>query len=104
MADPVSCTTKEPFIKLDPNGQASVLDYNLPAETCFNANGYLNLGIDPACFKAATFDVPVENFWDTVSDLPASQIYQLLNDDVVNGAVTPLTINSSFMHYLPLVK
>jgi hypothetical protein len=40
-----SCIPKEPFIKLDENGQASILNYSLPQSTSYNATAFLNLQI-----------------------------------------------------------
>lgn len=46
-----SCTPKAPFIKLEDNGQASILSYNLPQSTCYLANSYLKLDLETSFFK-----------------------------------------------------
>lgn len=99
-----SCTPQEPFIKLDPSGQASILDYNIPQETTFHANGYMKIGMNSTCFSASAMTAPFENFWDEASKLSASDIYQLLNDDIVAAAAAPTFVNPAFLHNMKLVR
>lgn len=99
-----SCTPLEPFIKLDPDGQASILDYNVPQESCFKANGYMRLDVNKNCYSSFASAVPDVNFWDAVSELPTSQIYQLLNDDIIAGSASPMTVNAAFLHNMHLVR
>lgn len=99
-----SCTPQEPFIKLNPSGQASILDYNIPQDTCFKANGFIRLNINKSCFSSYAKEVPTVNFWDAASELPTSQIYQMLNDDIVAGSSTPMTLNAAFLHNMRLVR
>ena len=62
-----SCVPKEPFIKLEDGGKASILNYNLPQATCYDATSFVKLEIDQSMFKATEHEVPINNFWDTQS-------------------------------------
>jgi hypothetical protein len=62
-----SCIPKEPFIKLEDGGKASILNYNLPQATCYDATSFVKLEIDQSTFKATEHEVPINNFWDTQS-------------------------------------
>lgn len=41
--DTSSCIPITPFVKLEEDGQASILNYNLPQETTYNAISYVGL-------------------------------------------------------------
>ncbi len=36
-----SCQLKEPFVKLQENGSASILNYSLPQNTSYNATAFI---------------------------------------------------------------
>ncbi len=55
-----SCNPKEPFIKLDDKGKASILNYNLPQSTCYRASSYLGLDLPKEFFKEK--EPPIDNF------------------------------------------
>ncbi len=40
-----SCQLKEPFVKLQENGSASILNYSLPQNTSYNATAFLKIEI-----------------------------------------------------------
>jgi len=40
-----SCLPQEPFIKLDKDGKANILSYNLPQNTSYSVTSFLNLQI-----------------------------------------------------------
>lgn len=42
-----SCQLKEPFVKLQENGSASILNYSLPQNTSYNATAFLKIEIPP---------------------------------------------------------
>lgn len=48
---PVNCKPGEPFIKLENNGQASILNYQLPQESTYPAAGYVSLNVPFSLFK-----------------------------------------------------
>ncbi|MCC7301839.1 MAG: hypothetical protein IT233_04270 [Bacteroidia bacterium] len=102
--NPSSCIDKEPFIKLDPDGQASILNYKLPDSTCFDSSGYIKLNVNPACFKPETNNPPVGNLFDVLSELPASQITQLVNDALLGGSPNPLFVNSFYLSQQPVIS
>lgn len=61
-----SCLKKEPFIKLG-TGQAPVLNYNIPQNSCFTTYGNLVVkGIPNTWFLQATKVAPAGNFFDVV--------------------------------------
>jgi len=49
--EPTNCNPGEPFVKLQENGTASILNYQLPQESSYLASGYVSLKIDTALFK-----------------------------------------------------
>lgn len=98
-----SCTPQEPFIKLDPSGQASVLDYNLPAETSFEVKGYVDIKVPSTCWSAFANAVPDGNFWDSTKDLSASQAIELVNEDILGSSATPMFLNNRALQRLSLV-
>ena len=58
-----SCTKKDPFIELNPDGKASILDYNLPQSTCYRATSKVNLNFDLDFFKISERRPPARHFW-----------------------------------------
>jgi hypothetical protein len=58
-----SCIPKPPFIELG-EGNASILNYNIPQATCYSATALVKLTIPLKSFKASERTVPVDNFWD----------------------------------------
>jgi hypothetical protein len=62
-----SCVPKEPFVKLEEGGKASILNYNLPQATCYDATSFIKLGIALEKFKPEELRVPRNNFWDIQS-------------------------------------
>jgi hypothetical protein len=70
----LSCIQQEPFIKLEENGTAPTLNYNLPQTTSFLTNVYLPVGIEAGKFKTALNSPPVDNYFDIVDTLDSSII------------------------------
>lgn len=99
-----SCIPEEPFIKLDPNGVAPILSYNLPEKTAFEVKGYIDIKLNDSCINPVYTSAPVDNFWDRVDGLPASQILELLNDDILGSSISPGILNSRALTTLPLVE
>ena len=73
-----SCTSKEPFIKLDKNGRASILNYNLPQSTSYNATAFLSLDISESLFKTR----PTSTFWADLKAKTILEITQLILQDI----------------------
>lgn len=71
-----SCPSKEPFIKLG-KGQPPVLDYNLPQTTSFSTFGSIRKYVKPEVFKDFTKEVPPNNFFDAVANMPTQQVKTL---------------------------
>ena len=70
----LSCILQEPFIKLEENGTAPTLNYNLPQTTSFLTYVYLPVGIEAGKFKTALNSPPVDNYFDIVDTLDSSII------------------------------
>jgi hypothetical protein len=97
-----SCNPGQPFVKLDPNGQASVLNYNLPSETCFELKGYIDIKVNADCWSNLAKAVPDDNFWDGTRDFSAAQAAELLNDDILGASSRPAVINAQALQRLSL--
>lgn len=69
-----SCVKKEPFVKLEDAGQASILNYNLPQATCYDATGMINLDVPQASFKTKEFEIPANNFWDVYAEKTLEEV------------------------------
>lgn len=98
------CDKTEPFIKVDPLGQAPLINYNLPTDNYFASKSYIVLDISSACFKAFANAVPADNFWDRVNDLSPTQLAELVNDDVAGFSDKPLFVNSNLLQSLPIIN
>jgi hypothetical protein len=104
MSSVSSCTPQEPFIKLDPDGLAPLLSYNLPEKTAFEVKGYIDIALNDSCINPTYTTAPADNFWDRVDGLPASQILEILNDDILGSSLSPGILNSRALTVLPLVE
>ena len=62
--DTPSCITREPLSKLDENGSASILNYNLPQSTAYDVVSFIRLDIPPKLFKDSEKKAPPGNYWD----------------------------------------
>lgn len=69
-----SCVPKEPFIKLELGGQASILNYNLPQSTCYDATGMINLNVERRLFKPSELEIPANNFWDVYTEKTLEEV------------------------------
>jgi hypothetical protein len=98
-----SCNPGEPFVKLDPTGQASILNYNLPTETCYDVYGQIGIKINPACFSAFANGVPPENFWDSTKNYSSNQVMDLINDEIVGSYAGTSILNAQAIQRLSLV-
>ena len=56
-----SCIQHEPLSKLDENGSASILNYNLPQSTTYEVFSYIKLDIPETLFKNAEKKAPPVN-------------------------------------------
>ena len=75
-----SCDPKEPFVKLEPDGQASILDYNLPQSTCYNATSYLKIELPKGYLPAPK--PPENNFWEQAEQRTKEGWVELLEDEM----------------------
>jgi len=99
-----SCDSKNPLIKLDPEGSSDLFSYNLKPGRFFDAKGYIHLDIPLNKFVDSTTTPPKDNFWETVSALADTEILQRINDDLTDGSSTPLILNNSYAFRLPLAN
>ncbi|MGE0816106.1 MAG: hypothetical protein AB7O28_15175 [Vicinamibacterales bacterium] len=61
--DKTSCVALEPLSKLDENGTASILNYNLPQSTAYDVVSYIRLDIPEKLFKDAERKAPAQHYW-----------------------------------------
>ncbi|WP_020591504.1 hypothetical protein [Kiloniella laminariae] len=69
MSDSTSCIPKEPLIKLDETGSASILNYNLPQSTTYDVVSFVKLDIPPKKFKAVERKLTKNDFWGELDKL-----------------------------------
>lgn len=67
--DTSSCNPKPPFVKLEDNGQASILNYNLPQQTTYNSISYIGLKIDKELFKQEQINQTQSAYWNAVDEV-----------------------------------
>lgn len=105
MSELSSCVQKEPFVKLDPSGKASILDYNLPQSTCYRATSGVNLNFPPEFFKASERIPPTNNYWEKVVKLPIAEIQEKINNELNHTSQeSPILLNSQVVKtpmYIP---
>jgi Big-like domain-containing protein len=51
-------SANEPMVKLDPDGKASILSYNVPEPTSYPGRNYIDLQLDPSWFKQGVSPAP----------------------------------------------
>ncbi|MGH1387854.1 hypothetical protein [Kordia sp.] len=95
-----SCTTSEPLMKLESNGTASVLNYNLPQSTAYSAISYVDMGIPESYFKP---NLPVDDFWTRTGDLELQDIVQLLLDEIDHASNNSLFGNSNLLYRIGVI-
>lgn len=76
-----SCIPQEPFVKLDEEGQASILNYNLPQSTCYDATCFLGLDLRSNLFKITQKRQPVRDYWDFVGSLNKDDLLSRINSN-----------------------
>jgi hypothetical protein len=91
----ISCTPKEPFIKLEENGQAPILKYSLPQSHSYDAYSQLELEMDTASFKS---DLPTDPFWENTENLTLTEILLKLLDEVDRVAINSLFENNNLLY------
>lgn len=101
---PSSCTQKEPFIKLQPDGQASILDYNLPQSTAYKATGYIDLSLANDDFKASKAAKPTKNFWDDLGEIDDAIAKTKIEDDVLQASAIPTFENAPLLRNFDAIK
>ncbi|MCM5662915.1 hypothetical protein [Galbibacter mesophilus] len=90
-----SCNPKEPFIKLDEKGKASILNYNLPQSTCYRASSYLVMDLPMEFFKEEK--PQKDNFWDLSEKLSKEKWIEKLKDEMDLAIDTPIFENVSIL-------
>lgn len=59
-----SCLAGEPLSKLDTDGKAAILNYNLPQATTYEVVSLVKLSVKPELFRAEARKPPAGNYWD----------------------------------------
>ncbi|MBL4709923.1 MAG: hypothetical protein JKY48_15935 [Flavobacteriales bacterium] len=70
--------SQEPFVKLDKDGKASILNYNLPQSTCYDATSFIGLNIHYKLFKVNQRRKPGKSYWDITVKSPLENIIEQL--------------------------
>ena len=104
MKDHKSCIPQEPFSRLEENGKASILHYNLPQATCYDATSFLGLDIDPKLFKPGQLKPPANDFWDIVPKLPREELLKKLEILDVVGPSIPVLLNPELLSSVKLAS
>src|SRR5262245_12698571 len=63
-----TCIEGEPLAKLDQNGSASILNYNLPQAVSYEAVSFVRLDIGRAKFKARELQPPKTSYWSQIEE------------------------------------
>lgn len=67
--DKTSCNPKSPFVKLEDNGEASILNYNLPQQTTYNSVSYVGLNIRKELFKKEQSTQTQSTYWTAIDEI-----------------------------------
>ncbi len=68
-----SCIQHEPLAKLDEDGTASILNYNLPTSTTYQVVSRIRLGIEPKRFKKSAKKPPANNYWNRLDQVRSKE-------------------------------
>lgn len=91
------CIDGEPLSKLDEDGKAAILNYNLPQATAYDVVSYIKLDIPLKLFKASELKAPAGNYWDRfdaqkheltpqrISGILKGQVYTNLSEVMATG-------------------
>ncbi len=83
MSNLTSCITQDAFLALEPKGKASILNYNLPQETCLQATSYVTFGIPRGgTFSTTVANPPVTHFWNNIANLAVEQVTAILQQEL----------------------
>ena len=74
-----SCISKEPFTKLEKDGVASVLNYNLPHSTCYDATCFIGLDIKEKLIKDVQKNEPKFDYWNFIAQKSKEEITTMLD-------------------------
>ena len=87
-----SCFQREPLTKLDEDGQASILNYNLPTSTTYLVVSLVRLDISPKLFKESERVPPPGNYWERLGKTRDEELTPQRISAVLSGqAYTSLT-------------
>lgn len=64
-----SCNTKPPFVKLEDDGNASILNYNLPQQTTYSSVSYVGLNIRQELFKPEQSAQTQSAYWSGIDEI-----------------------------------
>lgn len=92
---PSSCINKEPFVELDPNGKASILNYNLPQSTCYRVISNIGLELPESIF--GTVNPPRDIFWELAEKLTREEWTIRLKDEMQFASKEPIFNNQEVL-------
>lgn len=59
-----SCFQGEPLARLDENGEASILNYNLPQSVAYDVVSFVQFDVPESQFKKKELERPKDSYWD----------------------------------------
>jgi hypothetical protein len=89
--DKSSCIALEPLTKLEENGSASILNYNLPQSTTYEVLSLFKLDVPLRSFKESELKAPPDNYWDRFdleaqkAELTPRHVHGVLNAQSYSG-------------------
>jgi hypothetical protein len=91
MAIKTSCVEREPLSKLQDDGTAAVLNYNLPQSTVYDVVSFIELDVPDTAFKKAEHEPPQRHFW---ADLDRARQTEDLNVERIRRVIEGKTYSS----------
>lgn len=64
-----SCNPKPPFVKLEDDGNASIINYNLPQQTTYSSVSYVGLNIRQELFKPEQSAQTQSAYWSGIDEI-----------------------------------
>lgn len=91
MATKTSCIDREPLSKLQDDGSAAILNYNLPQSTVYDVVSFIELDVPDTAFRKAEREPPQRHFW---ADLDRARQTEDLNLDRIRRVIEGKTYSS----------
>ena len=95
-----SCARKDPFVKLDKDGGAPILNYNIPQSAGFTMYGHQFVNINGSAFDSNAYEVPKNNFFSrNFAKMPESDLFQTFVGTIHSSKAISTLANDSFLKF-----